>query len=388
MKNIKILFVLLLAIGIYSCNEEDELVFTAQPDPEGISFSNATFLNQYILTDLVPDNIVERFIWNAVDFDAPVNITYELQASFSEDFSSFQVVETSTTSTEIPVTMSMFLSLAEEAGLDNDPETDNPNTGELYFRVVAYPGNGGSDLAENISEIQSISVFLLEPVEEEEEIPLINLFFVGNAVDTNKDGITEDADWNNNATNTPMFRDPESTNLQYFTGYFAAGFFKLLEVKGQWQPQWGTNDGTTLAGNDGTGSDPNSFEVATAGYYELEVNLDEATFTLEPYDESGDTTYTSIAIIGDATPNGWDDTNDTDMTQSAFNPHIWYLTGLDLTDGEMKFRADDSWAVNWGAGIAISGQGVQEGPNNPVTAGTYDIWFNDLTGRYILIPIE
>ena len=59
-----------------------------------------------------------------------------------------------------------------------------------------------------------------------------------------------------------------------------------------------------------------------------------------------------------------------------------------LTDGEIKFRADDAWDVSWGSDTALSGFATLGGPNIPAMAGTYDIWFNDLDGGYILIPVE
>ena len=55
----------------------------------------------------------------------------------------------------------------------------------------------------------------------------------------------------------------------------------------------------------------------------------------------------------------------------------------------MKFRADNAWDVDWGSNTPISGTGTQGGSNIPVSvAGTYDIWFNDITGNYIFIPIK
>lgn len=64
------------------------------------------------------------------------------------------------------------------------------------------------------------------------------------------------------------------------------------------------------------------------------------------------------------------------------------MSDVALIDGEIKFRANDAWDVNWGSDTALTGLGTMGGPNIPVAEGTYDIWFNDLDGRYILIPQE
>ena len=87
----------------------------------------------------------------------------------------------------------------------------------------------------------------------------------------------------------------------------------------------------------------------------------------------------SIGLIGSATAGGWD--TDTNLDVDAGNPAI--VTGtLTLTDGEAKFRANDDWTFNWGGAAFPSGTGTQDGPNIPVTAGTYTITFNVNTGEY------
>lgn len=376
MKKLALFLITIIAFaGFTSCEHDDDVVFVAQPDPEGVSFSNS-FSSNYTLTSAASGNLAERFVWNEVDFTAPTTVTYELQGSADSDFSSFDVIGT-TSETNLGVTISQMMSLAEDAGLDNDPNTeDMPNSGQIYFRVRAYAGTDGGNGLEALSEAQALTVTLPEMGEAEET--KMNLFMVGDATA---------AGWSNDNNNTPLFRDPENDNVFYFQGRYAGGDgvegFKLLEVLGQWQPQWGGTDGV-LGVNPGDGSDPAAFGVDSDAYYNLMLNTDDMTYTFEEMDASGAATYSTIGYIGDATPGGWD--ADTDLTQSTFNPHIWYVNDAELGDGEMKFRAGDAWDNNWGSDTALSGQTSQDGPNIPVTAGVYDIWFNDLDGRYILIP--
>jgi len=207
--------------------------------------------------------------------------------------------------------------------------------------------------------------------------PPTNLYLVGDATA---------AGWGENNNNYPMFKDANNEGVFIYTGYFIAGEIKLLEI-GDWHPQWGKggNDGE-LAGSPATQeNDPNPIIVDTDGYYTLQVDFNTLSYTLETYDVSGATEYTTIGVIGDATnsadldndgtPDGWQ--SDVDMTQSTFDSHIWFLNGITLEDGEIKFRADNGWDVNWG----------NNGNNISVSAGNYNIWFNDLTGSYILIPV-
>ncbi|WP_029035932.1 SusF/SusE family outer membrane protein [Salinimicrobium xinjiangense] len=372
MKKLSILIFALVALtGFNSCTSDDDVVFIAQPDPEGISFIN-TFSSVYILTNSTAENTVERFIWNEIDLDVPTNINYDLLGSTSPDMAD-PVLLGSTAGTNLAVKVKQLMNLAKDAGLDNDPATEAPNTGTLYVQVVATAGTGG-EMA-HASEVQPLNVLIPETAEEEDE-DLREFYLVGNATPDN---------WNNNGNNTPLFRDAENPDLYYYTGRFVAGEFKLLEVKGQWQPQWGLDNGQ-LTSSDILGGDPGAFTVDSEGYYTLTVNADDMTYSFEPYDESGAATYSTIGLIGPAQSGGWD--SDTDMTQLDFDPHIWFINDIELADGEFKFRADDDWTDNWGAASdALSGKAnYGAGDNMTATAGVYDIWFNDLTGRYILIP--
>ncbi len=89
----------------------------------------------------------------------------------------------------------------------------------------------------------------------------------------------------------------------------------------------------------------------------------------------------TIGIIGSATPGGWE--TDTDMTVDMDNPAIVRGT-FDLVDGAAKFRANDdpNWTFNWGGSDFPIGVGVQDGPDIPVTTGTYTVTLNVNTGEY------
>ncbi|WP_299437272.1 SusF/SusE family outer membrane protein [uncultured Aquimarina sp.] len=393
MKKVSIIMMALVTlIGFNACTDDDALVFTAQDPVEAITFINSVS-SEYVLTLDAFDNTAERFVWQSPDFGADTAITYDLQGAAESTFTTFESLGT-TSANDIAITVKQLFDLAAIAGLDNDPETSqvdgdgnpvldgegNPvpnNAGELFFRLVASVGttDGGPSTT---SDVLPLNVFLPEPTGEEPIILLRELFFVGNATA---------ADWNNNNNNTPMTRDPQNENSYSYTGYFVANEFKLLEIKGQWQPQWGL-DGGGFTSSDILGGDPASFVVPTTGYYTLTVSVDpdNLSSSFDPFDESASVTYPTIGFIGDATPDGWD--SDTDLTQSTFDPHIWYANGVTLTVGEMKFRAQDDWAVNWGSNTELTGFATQDGPNIPVTReGVYDIWFNDLDTSYVLIPI-
>jgi len=372
-----LLFAFVSILGLNSCSSDDDVVFIAQEDPEGINFMNS-FNDTYVLTPATSSNIAERFVWNTVDFDVPTNITYELQASTSADFSSFDVIG-STADNNLAVKVSQLITLANDAGLDNDAETDAPNTGQIFFQVKAFAGNDGGNALNTSSEVKSLTVVM--PEGEVEEGPSFKeLFLVGDATA---------AGWNNNNNNTPLFRDSTNENIYYYTGYFGAGSFKLLGGPA-WAPSYG-KDGDSLQFRETEDDpDPANFDVATAGYYSLTVNVDELTYTFEAYDASAATTYDVIGLVGAGTSVGWpgDDnpTPDIKMTNSDFDKHIWQANDVVLTDGAAKFRANLAWDESWGGGENFpSGQAT--GDDIMVQAGTYNVWFNDITKRYIFIPV-
>lgn len=89
--------------------------------------------------------------------------------------------------------------------------------------------------------------------------------------------------------------------------------------------------------------------------------------------------YPSIGVLGTSLPNGFSGP-DTDL--STNDGFTYSVTALSLTDGFVKFRKDNSWAINWGASSFPTGVATQNGPDIPVTSGTYDIFFERTSGNY------
>lgn len=189
-----------------------------------------------------------------------------------------------------------------------------------------------------------------------------------------------------NTTATRIFRNDD---FEYtYTGKFNAGSFKFLTTLGQWAPQYGVNDGTTLFFR-ATESDPDpgNFAIATEGYYTVSVNVATGVWSLKSFDEGSAMDYTSMGLIG-AGIGGWDDADEITLTQSSFDSHIWTLTGQ-AANGDVKFRGNASWDFAWGPstpatypyGVSIDTPGS---PNFSLADGTYTFIFNDLTGHYII----
>ena len=90
-------------------------------------------------------------------------------------------------------------------------------------------------------------------------------------------------------------------------------------------------------------------------------------------------TISRIGIIGSATPNGWS-SPDVEMTFNT-NTNVFEALDVELTAGEIKFRADNDWAISWGLYDASAGKNPDQlttanGKNIPVEAGRFKLFFN------------
>ena len=118
----------------------------------------------------------------------------------------------------------------------------------------------------------------------------------------------------------------------------------------------------------------------TGGRYIVEFNTASLEYSFTPV-----TYYQTVGIIGSATPLGWD--VDTDMMLSTSGDSSEWQLRVELIDGELKFRANDAWDINWGGADFPTGVATLDGPNIPVTAGEYNIYFNSFTGEYNFVEI-
>jgi hypothetical protein len=75
------------------------------------------------------------------------------------------------------------------------------------------------------------------------------------------------------------------------------------------------------------------------------------------------------------------------MNQLAFDGHIWYLNSVHLVPGDLQIMTNTSSV--WAGTTEFSGKATENGGSIPVVVeDDYTVWFNDLTGDYILIPLN
>ncbi len=345
MKKIKILLVLFVAaLGFNSCSE-DPIIFTAQ-EPGAFSFTNS-FSSQYVLTPATSGNLGERFTWESADFDVPTAVTYDLQSSVSGDFTDMNVVG-STAGKSIAITVGDLLSLAAQAGLDNDPNTDNPNSGQVWFRLRAYIGTGE---LETFSSAQALTLVLPENTEVVAVCDLDQLFAVGAGI------ATAGWDWANPAvfacTGTGVYSGNvelnnggalDNSNFRFFTEATNWG-------SGQNYPFF-ADAGYTIDSNlvNAMDGDSNFAFVGTSGLYSLEIDTVNKTITLGDAQAGGACEVDILYGVGAGLPTaGWAWTSPVELMCSADG--VW--------SGNVAFQnnggADNNFrffteATNWDSG--------------------------------------
>jgi hypothetical protein len=125
---------------------------------------------------------------------------------------------------------------------------------------------------------------------------------------------------------------------------------------------------STNIGNGGANFTLPGGGAGVAGLYRIRANTTSMTWSYYKINTFG--------IIGDATPGNWGAS-----TPMTFNPAdgSWTIT-TNLTVGELKFRANNDWAVNFGDNhdpsnnVFRDGKPDYDGNNIPITsAGNYTI---------------
>ena len=130
-------------------------------------------------------------------------------------------------------------------------------------------------------------------------------------------------------------------------------------------------------------------------YYTFTADFSTMTYKWTKLADQNPTEFEYVALIGvgGKWSNG-DDIDDIDLKQVA--PHNWYKANVKIPAGGLKIRADHKWRDdgNWGfaEGQNYESKGTlitSGGSNNiPVPAGTYNIYFNDITGAYAFVEVK
>ena len=137
-------------------------------------------------------------------------------------------------------------------------------------------------------------------------------------------------------------------------------------IDGEWKVRqnndWAVNYGDT--GLNGTLDAGGDNIPVSAGTYQVTVSFTDLTYTIESIDLYG--------VVGSGYNNWGQDGPDFRFTPDYCNEGLYHAYNVPLIDGEIKFRVNNDWGVNYGD-TGLDGILEEGGDNIPVTAGTYDI---------------
>lgn len=193
--------------------------------------------------------------------------------------------------------------------------------------------------------------------------------------------------WNADAASKLAFYSEGGSKASITTQWTGDANLKIWNRAGigNWDVAWGsTVDGATDAEGDLINSGAQAFVCPEKGaFYTLTIDMAAKKYYWTKLDNQEPQSFQSVSLIGGF--NSWG--GDVDMIQTA--PHNWYVQHTFTSATEMKFRANHAWDISWG-GKAKSLAGMiyaeETGSDNlNIAAGTYDIYFNDITGKFMFV---
>lgn len=341
MKIFKYLLSLFVLTGIiFSCSDDEYTLLDGTAQAPTLAVSGET--TQVLLSENA-DQEALTFNWNEVVFNvnvAPVSYILEVAAG-GTDFAAPTVLQNSG-ATSFTMTVGQLNARAVAAGIL--PETQ----GSLDFRVIARIGE--SDNSDLVSQTITISV---TPYTDEIDIST-TWGVVGSATPNGWDG-----------PDIPFWQTGDD-NVFVAYANLVDGEIKFRE-NNDWTNNYGGSGGNLVAGGDNI--------PVTAGKYKITINLNNLTYNIETW---------SLGIVGSATPNGWDGP---DVVLNFDPSSDQFRAIVNLADGEMKFRLNNDWGMNWGDDGA-DGTLEPGGANIVVAAGKYVVTvnMNDMTYELESIP--
>lgn len=197
--------------------------------------------------------------------------------------------------------------------------------------------------------------------------------------------------WNADAAAKLAFFTDGGSKISMTTQWTGDGNLKIWSRNdlNNWDVAWGTaKDGDNSEAGELINSKAQAFVCPEKGaFYTLDIDMATKTYTWTKLENQAPDSYEHVSLMGSF--NDWK--GDVDMEQTA--PHNWYIRKEFKEKFEMKFRANHDWATSWGGVKAqlaniiypaeVNGDNLKDIP-----AGTYDIYFNDITGKFMIVTVE
>ncbi|MEZ4803561.1 MAG: SusE domain-containing protein [Gelidibacter sp.] len=325
----------------------NSVVFSVNSYPETppvITGPNSGF--SIVLSDATPDDNAVTVEWEDPDFNADptntlVSVNYDVEASLAgTDFASVVSLGTTSDATSLAVTHSDLNSAAAAAGLA--PE----EVGSLDVRIKATIVTASGNI-ERYSDSITISVTPYST-----SAGLSTWGVVGSGYN-----------------NWGAFADGQFYTTQQPNVVVAYVTLVTGEIKFRENNDWGNN-----LGDDGANGtlEPNGANIpVTAGTYKITINFNDNTYTMEQW---------SLGVVG----SGYNDWGSAGPDAKFYYDYTTdtFKVGVQLLDGEIKFRVNNDWGTNYGgSGGSLS----LNGANIASSAGYYTITVDLNNNTYTIV---
>ncbi|MBF0597553.1 SusE domain-containing protein [Faecalibacter rhinopitheci] len=344
------------AIALNSCSDDDII----QLDPQ--NYSTPKITTTASTAELSEETQVEtafNFEWSAADYGVTTPPKYDIEViAENGSFDNAKILGSTQDLAYAVSGKDLNSFVVESLGLVPNVETT------INYRIVSYLGTHKAEKL--FSETKSIT---LTPFSTDLSTPW---GLVGGATVNGWNG-PDVQFWK---TTTPGVLEAYANLSPDSDGKME---FKIRK-NNEWVEDFGgTVTATTDNGFSGTLAAGGSNIVAPkAGNYKITIDLNNLTFTAVLF---------QWGIVGDATPNGWDGP-DAQVLSFDGTKEIWYFNGAVLKDGEIKFRQNDKWEIDYGQGATPGTLIEKTGSNIPVKAGTYDVIMDLKNLTYTLTPVQ
>ena len=305
-----------MLILLISCQKEEGNDITLAGD-----LSLSTSANEIVLNQKDDKNVAVNFNWTTgTNSGSGASISYVLQIDKAgNSFANPVQFDMGKAVYAKAFTVADFnQSLLEDFGFSGGVSSN------LEARVIATIYT--TPQSEQTSPVITIKVTPYEPVST-------TLYLLGDALSIGWDASKAFA----------MTPDEDNPTVFVFKGALGAGSYKFITTIDQLLPSYnrGTDDNHIVFRTAESQPDE-KFTITESAVYKITVRLLDLTTTavkldLPPYDK--------IYMVGDATPNGWDISNSTELIQDQDNPYIFTYMGV-MKAGDFKFPVNQN--SDWG----------------------------------------
>ena len=336
----KLTYLTALFAFIYSCDDVERVYYNDAAETV-LSLSD----DNLVLNEENADNEVLTLTWTEPDFGFSAAALYSVQIDVQGgDFSNPQIISVGGAFDKTFTVEELNAKLLSLSMLPNEE-------GVASFRIKATL----SEYQEIYSNTVNITV-----------TPYSSLLDLSTSLGVV--GSATPGGWGNENILDLPFYSTATTNV-----YVAYVTLRNGEIKfrnnNDWSENWGDD------GADGTLDSYGANIAVSAGTYKIEVNFSSMTYTMEEY---------SWGIVGSATTNGW---GGPDMMFHYNSFQDDWRTVVTLGDGEVKFRFNNDWGVNYGDDGA-DGTMEANGANIAVSAGHYLVTMNLNTQSYTMEEMD